>query len=93
MGHGHRYMYYMTGQPGWMRLGYSPGWAGRSASGLGPCAEYLQTGRWPGATTAVPRAADMQAGDLQVLKAQAEQLEQTLNRLRERIEQLEENGG
>jgi prefoldin subunit 5 len=35
----------------------------------------------------------MQAGDLQVLKAQAEQLEQTLNRLRERIEQLEENGG
>jgi hypothetical protein len=42
-----RYMYYATGLPGWMRFGYSPGWVGRSASGLGPCAEYLMTGQWP----------------------------------------------
>ena len=42
-----RNMYYATGLPGWMRFGYSPGWAGRSASGLGPCAEYLMTGQWP----------------------------------------------
>jgi hypothetical protein len=42
-----RYMYYATGLPGWIRYGYSPGWVGRSASGLGPCAEYLMTGRWP----------------------------------------------
>ena len=42
-----RNMYYMTGLPGWMRFGYSPGWVGRSASGLGPCAEYLMTGQWP----------------------------------------------
>jgi len=40
-------MYYMTGLPGWMRFGYSPGWAGVSASGLGPGAEYLMTGQWP----------------------------------------------
>jgi hypothetical protein len=40
-------MYYMTGLPGWMRFGYSPGWAGRSASGFGPCAEYMMTGQWP----------------------------------------------
>ncbi len=42
-----RNMYYMTGLPGWMRFGYSPGWVGRSASGLGPCAEYLMSGQWP----------------------------------------------
>jgi len=46
-GHGHRWMYYATGLPGWMRFGFSPGWAGRSAAGLGPCAEYLTTGQWP----------------------------------------------
>ncbi len=43
----HRNMYYLTGLPGWMRFGYSPGWVGRSASGLGPCAEYLMSGQWP----------------------------------------------
>ena len=40
-------MFELTGQPGWMRFGYSPGWQGRSASGLGPCAEYLMSGTWP----------------------------------------------
>jgi len=40
-------MYEMTGLPGWMRFGYSPGWEGRSPSGLGPCAEYLMSGSWP----------------------------------------------
>ncbi|MGQ9626451.1 MAG: DUF5320 domain-containing protein [Anaerolineae bacterium] len=44
---GHRWMYYATGMPGWMRFGFSPGWLGRSPTGLGPCAEYLLTGRWP----------------------------------------------
>ncbi|MFO7866887.1 MAG: hypothetical protein R6V02_08785 [Candidatus Aminicenantes bacterium] len=43
----HRWIYQMTGIPGWMRLGYSPGWAGRSPSGLGPAAQYLMTGTWP----------------------------------------------
>ncbi len=42
-----RNMYYLTGLPGWMRFGYSPGWVGRSASGLGPGAEYMMTGQWP----------------------------------------------
>ena len=46
-GHGHRWMYYATGLPGWMRFGFSPGWVGRSATGLGPAAEYLMTGQWP----------------------------------------------
>lgn len=43
---GHRNMYYATGLPGWMRFGFSPGWAGRSPTGLGPCATYLMTGSW-----------------------------------------------
>lgn len=46
-GHGHRWMYYATGLPGWMRFGFSPGWVGYSPTGLGPAAEYLTTGQWP----------------------------------------------
>jgi hypothetical protein len=29
-----------------MRFGFSPGWLGRSPSGLGPCADYLMTRVW-----------------------------------------------
>jgi hypothetical protein len=46
-GHGHRNMYYLTGLPGWMRFGFSPGWIGRSSTGLGPAAQYLMKGTWP----------------------------------------------
>ena len=42
-----RRMYYATGLPGWMRFGFSPGWAGRSPTGLGLCASYFMTGQWP----------------------------------------------
>lgn len=44
---GHRWMYYATGLPGWMRFGFSPGWVGRSPTGLGPGASFLTTGQWP----------------------------------------------
>ncbi len=40
-------MYQLTGLPGWMRFGFSPGWQGRSPTGLGPGATYLTTGQWP----------------------------------------------
>jgi len=40
-------MYYATGLPGWMRFGFSPGWVGRSPTGLPPGATYLLTGMWP----------------------------------------------
>ncbi len=43
----HRWMYYQTGLPGWMRCGFSPGWMGRSPTGLGPAAQYLAYGTWP----------------------------------------------
>jgi len=36
-------MYNLTGLPGWMRFGFSPGRGG----GPGPCAQYLMTGQWP----------------------------------------------
>jgi hypothetical protein len=42
-----RWMYHLTGLPGWMRFGYSPGWVGRSPIGLGPAAQYLMYGTWP----------------------------------------------
>ena len=37
----HRRMYEMTGVPGWIRFGGSPGFAG-GGRGMGPCATYLQ---------------------------------------------------
>ena len=92
-----RNMYYLTGQPGWMRFGYSPGWVGRSASGLGPCAEYLMTGRWPAfqaAAIAQPVApaawpgADPQAR-LEFLRKQAEILEQQLAAVKSQVDKLE----
>jgi len=46
-GRGNRWMYKATGLPGWMRLGFSPGWQGRSPTGMGPCAAYMTTGQWP----------------------------------------------
>lgn len=46
-GRGWRWMYRLTGLPGWMRFGFSPGWLGRSPTGLGPAATFLMTGQWP----------------------------------------------
>lgn len=62
-GYRHRYMYYATGLPGWMRFGFSPGWVGQSPTGMGPGATYLTTGMWP-----TPQAQNfwqaMQAGQM-----------------------------
>ena len=94
-----RYMYYATGLPGWLRFGYSPGWVGRSASGLGPYAEYLMTGRWPfvgeqppitayGADQ--PFQAQPMAKEVQIsaLKAQAQMIKDQLDAINARIEEL-----
>ncbi|MBC7247945.1 MAG: DUF5320 domain-containing protein [Actinobacteria bacterium] len=98
-GYGNRNMYRMTGLPGWMRFGYSPGWQGRSPSGLGPCAEYLMTGRWPTPQMEQawqPRQATAGAGfamgpeqELDFLKSRADLLSQQLENVRKRIEELE----
>ena len=86
-----RNMFYLTGQPGWMRFGYSPGWVGRSPTGLGPCAQYLLTGRWPWYPgPGQPQFAQAAPWGVDALKAQAEALRQQLSLIEERIRQLEQ---
>ena len=116
-GHGHRNMYYLTGLPGWMRLGYSPGWVGRSPSGLGPAAQYLLHGTWPtpqmnyywqqGQVPASPAQGFPMSGfptpydpwgatlltpkkESEMLKGQAEMLEDELDGIKMRIKELKE---
>ncbi len=40
-GNRYRWMYYLTGTPGWLRFGFSPGWLGRSPTGLPPTAQWI----------------------------------------------------
>jgi len=48
MGYRYRWMFYLTGLPGWIRYGFSPGWLGRSPTGLPPTAQWLlQSGLLP----------------------------------------------
>ncbi|MCD6166493.1 hypothetical protein DRP98_09220 [candidate division KSB1 bacterium] len=105
--YGHRNMYYLTGLPGWMRFGYSPGWVGRSPTGLGPAAQYLMTGQWPTPqmqaywnamqTGAVPGMAQPFYGsatpeqELEFLKNQAQMLNEQLKRINQRIAELEKS--
>jgi len=97
-GHGHRNMYYATGLPGWMRFGYSPGWGG-----LPPGAQYLQqtgqTGQfadWLGAPAGVQGGWPMpgmvpqsEEQELATLNIQKEALEQQMEALTKRLEELE----
>lgn len=84
----HRYLYYATGIPGWMRFGYSPGWGG-----MPPGAQYLMTGTWQPA--AYPMPADMPAipampaqQEISMLESQAAMLEQQLEQIKKRITEL-----
>ena len=44
----YRWMQKATGLPGWIRFGFSPGWQGRSPSGLPPTAQWImQSGLMP----------------------------------------------
>ena len=92
----HRYLYYATGVPGWMRFGYSPGWGG-----LPPGAQYLMTGTWPSAYpmpagVPVPPAYPVPAGmpampaqqEIPMLESQAAMLEQQLEAIKKRIDEL-----
>ncbi len=96
-----RNMFYMTGQPGWMRFGYSPGWGG-----MPPGAQYLaQTNQVPafqswmggqapvppwGAAAPTPWAAQGVSREDEVswLTAQAEGLEAQLADIRRRVDEL-----
>lgn len=89
-----RHMFYLTGLPGWMRFGYSPGW-GR----LPPGAAYLmQTGQywdfapWLASQGAWPRpwgwVPPSREEELSFLEAQARALEAQLKAIRERLDEL-----
>lgn len=93
--YGCRNMYRLTGEPGWVRFGYSPGWPGRSSTGLGPCAEYLFSDNWPFAwdpgREALGRGQAFQGKDeLSLLKAREEFLSRQLEEVKKRIEELEQ---
>ena len=112
----HRWLYYQTGLPGWMRYGFSPGWVDRSPTGLGPGAQYLTYGTWPtpqmnyawqqGQIPYHPMPGFPQPGfpafydpwgpaeltpeqEVNLLKAEAELLDDELSGLEQRIKELE----
>jgi hypothetical protein len=81
-----RNMYYITGQPGWMRFGFSPGWAqfllrGQESVSQTPTSKQgLGLVGWPSTD---PNAR------LKFLKSQASALEQNLAAIKTQIESLE----
>lgn len=87
----HRNMYYATGLPGWMRFGCSPGWAGRSPSGLGPCAQFVMSGQWPTPQMEQAWQGMQPAGfdRIAALKNQAEMLQQQLEAIKAEIAEIE----
>ena len=96
-GHGHRNMFYATGLPGWVRFGYSPGWGG-----LPPAWQYLRNTGQMGAvrrtfpsqgvyrgTDRYPFLGMSEIDELDVLTAQKDALERSLEALTRRIVALE----
>jgi len=70
-GYRHRYMYYATGLPGWMRFGFSPGWLGTSPPPQGQNAQPTKE------------------QEVEFLRTQADKLRGELERIKERLAQLE----
>ncbi|MDK2782193.1 MAG: hypothetical protein PWR13_1221 [Archaeoglobi archaeon] len=89
MPRGYRWMFWLTGLPGWMRFGFSPGWGG-----LPPAAQYLiSTGQLPQFMSFLqsysPMGAWMREEDeIRMLRERAEALERELREIRRRIEEL-----
>jgi hypothetical protein len=101
MGYRWRRMYYLTGLPGWMRFGYSPGWVGRSPTGLPPTAEWIiSSGLMPqyrqyltnkGASQIplyMPWAPVSKEDEIRMLEEQAKSIETQLEATRRRLENL-----
>lgn len=97
-------MYNLTGLPGWMRFGYSPGWLGRSQTGLPPTAEwlmssgllpqfrqYMATGVAPPflPPTAPTGAPLTREQEMQMLEQQAKAIETQLEATRKRLEAVQ----
>lgn len=82
-----RRMFWLTGLPGWMRFGYSPGWGG-----MPPCVAYLYwTKRAP-----VPRSWwpwwMHPEQEKEWLSTQAKALEEELSAIKKRLEELAKEG-
>jgi hypothetical protein len=103
MGYRHRNMYKLTGLPGWIRFGYSPGWIDRSPTGLPPTAQWLtqsgnlpkyiqwlQTQTFPPTTQAtVPLSAtNTKEREKQILEQQVQMMEKQLQSIRKRLEEI-----
>ena len=99
MGYRYRWMFYLTGLPGWLRFGFSPGWIGRSPTGLPPTAQWLiQSGllsqymQWIRTVSPVapyPIAPQMsKEQERQILEQQVKALESQLEALRKRLKEL-----
>jgi hypothetical protein len=91
MGYRHRYMYYLTGLPGWVRFGFSPGWLGRSPTGLPPTAHWLiQSGLLPKYLGQIRLQATAYSEEQEriMLEQQIKILESQLEAVRKRLEEL-----
>ncbi len=89
----YRWMYYATGMPGWMRFGFSPGWVGRSPTGLPPAAQYLmQTGQvqqFLGSQMPFYQGMALSKDqEISMLENQAKLIEQQLEQIKKRLEEL-----
>ncbi|MHA1754369.1 MAG: hypothetical protein ACTSYR_02505 [Candidatus Odinarchaeia archaeon] len=97
----YRNMYYLTGLPGFIRFGYSPGWIGRSPTGLGPMAQYLadqgllekyisdQIAKAPQSQSWYPTTGLTKDQRLNYLKTQQTTLKSYLEQIEKEIEKLE----
>ena len=98
----YRRMYELTGLPGWVRFGSSPGFAG-GGRGMGPCASYLQrTGQMSDFLADLqatnPQAANWSSFSLpedisiederKVLSERIKLLEEELKNMKKRLKQL-----
>jgi len=95
-GYRHRYLFYLTGLPGWIRFGFSPGW-----QGIPPTAQYfmqsgqLQLPQFMGyAPTSMPNMMPSttmtKEQEVAILEQQVRILEQQIKAVEERIRQLKE---
>lgn len=101
MGHRHRNMYYATGLPGWMRFGYSPGWGGLPpgatylTTGRWPTPQMAaawQSGGSQMGPTYGPAGQGYTGSpeqELDLLKNQASMLEEQLNQILKRIDEID----
>ncbi|HEC76930.1 MAG TPA: hypothetical protein ENI33_06720 [Thermoplasmatales archaeon] len=93
-GYRHRYMFYLTGLPGWIRFGFSPGW-----QGIPPTTQYImQSGQLPQfinysqtpLPNVMPSTAMTKEEEISMLEQQVNMIEQQIKAIEERIRQLKE---